>query len=265
MTEHERRELEPPTTPLKRGASGSKVKQVQEWLTLHGYGTAIDGDFGPATEAALKAFQQKQEDEAEGPGAWEYGEVNEATWRTLVAPLATVIAHRRVPIWPGAENILSAAQVHLAAKPCEVGGPNSGPWVRLYMDGHEGKDWPWCAGFATYVLRQALGHDKRRTFSCDELAAKAQVSGRFKMAGGSVATVRAGDLFIIRRAAQEGATLLRGADWTHCGIVTAVGAEHFETVEGNTNQGGSREGTEVCKRVRAFNNRTDFVLMGDER
>ncbi len=40
-----------------RGSNGKKVKLIQEWLCLHGFNIAIDGDFGPATEFAVKAFQ----------------------------------------------------------------------------------------------------------------------------------------------------------------------------------------------------------------
>ena len=39
--------------------------------------------------------------------------------------------------------------------PREIGGQNMGPWVRLYMDGREGAEFPWCAGFVCFVLAQA--------------------------------------------------------------------------------------------------------------
>ena len=257
MNEYERRELEPPATPLKRGDKGPKVRQAQEWLTLHGFGTSIDGDFGPATERAVHSFQWHGRHE-EAPH-WTPGVVTAETWAALTAQLAAAVdVVSRVDAV--GTRIVSIAERHLGWKPREVGGPNSGPWVRLYMDGHEGKDWPWCAGFATYVLRQALGHDKWRTFSCDELAQKARRENAYVIAENPERQrlVRPGSLFGVRRAPEQ------WWDWVHCGIVTAVGAEHFETIEGNTNQGGSREGTEVCRRVRAFNARTDFVLLGGE-
>jgi len=265
MTEHERRELEPPATPLKRGDKGPKVRQVQEWLTLHGFGTAIDGGFGPATEEAVRRFQQRWEGEDDVLVANSDGMVGRATWRALTEPMRHLVGERLNEKFPVGLRIVTFAQSHLLAGAREVGGPNCGPYIRgLYMDGHEGKDWPWCAGFATYVLSQALGHDKWRTFSCDELAAMAQRRGQFMRGAlrgiGFGMNVSPGDLFLVRRVVPEGALI---ADWSHCGIVTEVGAEHFETIEGNTNQGGSREGTEVCKRVRAFNDRTDFILLGD--
>lgn len=253
MTDHARRELEPPAAPLKRGDSGPKVRQVQEWLTLHGYGTAIDGDFGPATERAVHSFQwDGQHDEATH---WTPGVVTAETWTALTFPLWSASTWTRDGLNAN-RAIVHLAETYLSWGVREVGGPNAGPWVRYLCRGLEV---PWCAGFATTVLSQALGYDDWYTLSCDELAAMARRRGQFMRADLRRAVpamrVKPGDLFLIRAA--DGFE-----DWTHCGIVTAVGQDYFETAEGNTNQGGSREGTEACKRIRAFNNRTDFVLIG---
>lgn len=43
----------------KRGKRGKGVKRVQEWLTLQDFGVNPDGDFGAATETALKRFQKQ--------------------------------------------------------------------------------------------------------------------------------------------------------------------------------------------------------------
>ncbi len=53
---------------LKRGSSGSAVKELQRML-----GIEVDGDFGPATEQAVKAFQTRQGlsvDGICGPATW---------------------------------------------------------------------------------------------------------------------------------------------------------------------------------------------------
>jgi hypothetical protein len=43
---------------LKRGSKGPKVRALQAWLNQSsGVGLALDSDFGPATEAAVKAEQ----------------------------------------------------------------------------------------------------------------------------------------------------------------------------------------------------------------
>lgn len=257
MRPHELAELVPPSTVLKRGARGHDVVRLQAWLTLHGHGVLLDGVFGPATEAALIDWQREQEAAAHGPGPWRHGEVNEQTWAELTAPMARAIGLTQTGMATG-DAIVLAARQHLYNGPREVGGANLGPWVRLYMDGNQGSAWPWCAGFATYVVRQAMGEagERWRTFSCDELARRAMAWGCFKMAGGAVENVRPGDLFLIRGPS------LHVQDWRHCGIVTHVQAECFHTIEGNTNESGGSEGYEVAARIRAFNTLTDFVLLG---
>jgi peptidoglycan hydrolase-like protein with peptidoglycan-binding domain len=59
----------PPGRPtLRRGATGEFVKQVQTKLAV-----AVDGDFGPETEAAVRAFQRNHDlvpDGIVGPATW---------------------------------------------------------------------------------------------------------------------------------------------------------------------------------------------------
>lgn len=43
---------------LKPGSSGQQVKELQAYLIGWGYGVAVDGDFGPKTLTAVKAFQR---------------------------------------------------------------------------------------------------------------------------------------------------------------------------------------------------------------
>jgi hypothetical protein len=171
------------------------------------------------------------------------------------------------PIVPAPDDTLGSmvvryARQHLAQHPREVGGQNMGPWVRLYMDGNQGAAWPWCAGFATFVLRQAAAAlgvrpPVARTFSCDVLAGDARTARCFCAgaeavhAGAHHGKVTPGSLFFVRRTA---------SDWEHVGIVTAAEATVFHTIEGNTNDSGDREGYEVCARVRGYD-RKDFVLI----
>jgi len=59
---------------LRRGAKGEDVKQLQTRLRSHGFPTlAVDGDFGPATEAAVRHFQSERKlvvDGIVGPQTW---------------------------------------------------------------------------------------------------------------------------------------------------------------------------------------------------
>lgn len=238
---------------LARGSRGQHARRVQEWLCLHGRDIAIDGRFGPATEAALQQFQRAKRLQ---PG----GTLTQATFDALVAPMTKALAPlRRVPVRLGTA-VVRHARAHLAQHPREVGGQNRGPWVRLYMDGNEGDAWPWCAGFVSFVVRQAsdtLGMSMpfAKTFSCDILASQGQQCGRF-IAEGRVqadpSVLKPGTIFLDRK---------NRTDWTHTGIVTRRrSGEVFATIEGNTNDEGSREGYEVCARTRGFGSK-DFLAL----
>jgi peptidoglycan hydrolase-like protein with peptidoglycan-binding domain len=45
---------------LRQGMSGHDVRVLQDYLTIAGYPTSIDGSFGPATKANVLAFQRAQ-------------------------------------------------------------------------------------------------------------------------------------------------------------------------------------------------------------
>lgn len=233
----------------RRDVAGPRVRPIQEWLSLHGFAVVPDGDFGPATEAAVRAFQAKRRLKKDGV-------VGGKTWAALIRPMTDALA----PIAPGRRSlgalVVAYARQHLRSAPREVGGQNAGPWVRLYMDGCEGKDWPWCAGFACFVVKQACDargdpHPVRFSVSCDSLAASARERGRFLSEKERAETggLKPGALFLNRRTP---------TDWVHTGIVIGVGPDTIETIEGNTNDEGSREGYEVCRRMRGYAGK-DFV------
>jgi hypothetical protein len=46
----------------------------------------------------------------------------------------------------------------------------------------------------------------------------------------------------------------------HTGIVLEANNDFYHTIEGNTNDEGSREGYEVCKRIRGYKKK-DFILI----
>ena len=229
--------------PLRRGDKQGQVKLVQEWLCLHGEHVVIDGDFGPATEAAVKDFQAKS-------GVGVTGIVDASIFAQLVRPMTAALAAIPARGRSLGELVVTYAQQHLAQHPLEVGGQNRGPWVRLYMDGNEGQPWAWCAGFAGFCLKRACdtlgeGLPIVPSFSCDSLAASAKAKGKF------VGRDKAGpgSFFLVRNTP---------TDWTHTGIVVSVGGETFKSIEGNTNDDGSREGYEVCARTRGYSN-MDFI------
>jgi len=235
----------------KRGDEGPKVRLIQEGLGLEGFQGVVDGGFGPATEVAVRQFQVQAAVAVDGI-------VGPVTFSRLVLPMTQALA----PIASGGATlgamVVSYAKQHFAQRPREVGGQNRGPWVRLYMSGHDGPDWPWCAGFASFILSQACTTVNTPvpiapSVSCDSLAASAKQNGRFVAEADPTGRARLtpGSLFLNRRTA---------TDWVHTGVVLDAQAEVFQTIEGNTNDDGSREGYEVCQRVRGYAGK-DFVLI----
>lgn len=66
---------------LRRGMASAAVEALQRALAAAGSPIAIDGDFGPGTEAALKAFQRAK-------GLADDGVAGQATWAALGGPAA---------------------------------------------------------------------------------------------------------------------------------------------------------------------------------
>lgn len=231
---------------LQEGDRGRQVRLVQEWLCFHGYGLRMDGNYGAATDYAVRAFQGERELAVDGV-------VGPVTFGVLVEPMRQCLAlSPQDGLRPG-ERVAACALRHLAVHPREIGGVNRGPWVRLYMDGHEGEKWPWCAGFVSFVLRQALGKKAplRGSFSCDVLALRADELALLLPGSTGGIGITPGSIFLMRRTSQ---------DWVHAGIVVRLDEEVFETVEGNTNDDGNRDGVEVCRRIRSYRG-VDFIVI----
>jgi hypothetical protein len=241
---------------IRKGDLGLKVRRVQEWLKINGFGTGMDGDFGEATKKCVTRFQTSKR-------LQETGEVDELTWNLLVNPLVKALAPLGFP--PGtklSEAILRVAEQHLGQHPIEVGGDNRGPWVRVYLDGNEGPSWRWCAGFVTFVMKQAcmeLGHALpiAGSYSCDSLAYQAKQAHLFvpgaEMESGGVAWSDLGraQIFLVRRTP---------TDWTHTGFSFDGKNTVFSTIEGNTNEDGSANGFEVAQRLRSVPKK-DFIRL----
>ncbi|MBA2708801.1 MAG: peptidoglycan-binding protein [Gemmatimonadaceae bacterium] len=239
-------------TTTERGERGKRVKLIQEWLILHNIQIVPDADFGAATEAALLRFQQAKKLPASG-------RVDDATFSALTAPIRRALAP--IPRQNRTFNqlVVAYAEQHEKEHPREVGGQNLGPWVRLYMKGTEGKAFPWCAGFVSFVVSQAaVTFDSTLeipyTVSCDVIAVEGRHRGRF-IPEREIHRVRGevggGSVFLNRRTA---------TDWIHTGIVVRFDDETIETIEGNTNDSGSREGFEVVRRIRGYKSK-DFVRL----
>ena len=236
---------------IEFGDHGKQVKRVQEWLGYHGFGVLIDADYGPATQAAVSDFQTKN-------GLASTGTVDQATWGSLVAPMCAVLNFSTMASLPFADLVLTLAKAHLALHPREFGGDNCGPWVRMYMNGIDGKQQKWCAGFVSFILHQAAYVSSQAmpikgSVSCDELAHQARQTHRF--ISGNTHQGNLGDTFIFLVKSPTSTD-----DWIHTGIGFGLQGEVFTTIEGNTNDEGSANGYEVCSRKRRTKS-VDFIRL----
>ncbi|GAB2594569.1 peptidoglycan-binding domain-containing protein [Spirosoma areae] len=245
------------STQQKNGVTNTRkdVRKIQSWLTLFAMtnagaatATGIDGDYGSATEQAVKNFQN-------ATGIAEDGIVDQATFDRLVAPMQAAFLG---PVSGNGlrELVVNTAKQHLATRPFELvinQQANSGPWVRGYMDGYEGSDFFWCVGFLQTILDQAASVQGKNftglmplTYSCDRVGTTGLDKGilfRNSQIRNNPSLVKPGDIFLLQ---------LTPLDWTHAGIIVAIGDDVFETIEGNTNEGGSNNGNAVLSRVRNF-------------
>lgn len=207
---------------LKRGDKGAGVRLLQEYLCLAGQAVALDGDYGPATAAAVQ----------KAGGAARV----EATFGKGIAQAAAATG-----------SILEVARVYLLLGACEVGKNNHGPWVRQVCDGVEGEAW---CGHAVRTWARQAQHTwaERISASCDTTAQHATADGRL------VSKARAGDIFL--RYTQ----LVDRRDYSHMGVVESAGRDYVRVISGNSNASGGREGIEVCRATYGLT-RLMFVAM----
>jgi hypothetical protein len=127
---------------------------------------------------------------------------------------------------------------------------NAGPDVEKYLKSVGlTKGYPWCMAFVFWCVKQS--------------AIKTAIKNPLKKTGGvidqynSCPTLRQslpmpGDIFIMDY----------GKGIGHTGFVTEVLANgNIKTIEGNTNDDGSREGYEVCERIRKTKSIKSFLRL----
>jgi hypothetical protein len=155
---------------VRKGDKGPEVRELQRLLVERGYPIDVDGDFGPKTYRAVRAFQSQNLDQHGQPLVVD-GKVGPLTWWSLTHPKPIIdtpsaVDYATMPPPDAAGSTLGRAALaaaigELKAGAGEVGGNNSGPWVRKYLapaDLPEGNSW--CASFVSWCYLQACGGDK---------------------------------------------------------------------------------------------------------
>lgn len=213
---------------LRRGDRGPGVRLLQEHLVLRGAmpWEGVDGDFGAGTEAALRSVSGARE-------------VDSLTAEILNAPIARAMS--------ATGTIVDVARTWLLLGTREI-GHNNGPWVVAIAGVEaEARGDAWCAWvLRRWALQAGCVWAEQISPSCDVTGARARDAGRL------LVEPAVGCAFLVRGSARD--------PYTHTGLVTRMVGDSVETIEGNSNRAGEREGREVCARTRRVAG-LDFVRL----
>lgn len=224
----------------------SSVLAVQKRLNRLGCGPiAEDGDFGPETFEAVELFQARSVDHRGLPLVVD-GRVGPMTWAALFGA---------VPVRNASDNPLQARALQAAASQIGVmeqpPGSNRGPQVDMYLRivgiDPAGGSYAWCAAFVYWCFRDAaqalrVPNPAIRSAGVLDCWNRAGAAGVHRIssaeANSTPAVVKPGMVFVMSMGSGNG----------HTGFVEEVDGVVLTTIEGNTNQGGSREGIGVFRR-----------------
>jgi hypothetical protein len=137
---------------LKEGMRGHDVRMLQTYLTVAGYGTMVDGDFGPLTRQSVIAFQQAQGLRPSGIVYFNIAaalrravaqiQAQPATGTTRINADGTATAPAGAP--PSVLAVVAAANQIIDTSYCYAGG--HGSWKSSCYD---------CSGSVSYALHGA--------------------------------------------------------------------------------------------------------------
>jgi len=253
-----------PNLLLKPGArDATVVTQVQQALSQCGYGPFIPGVFDDAMASSVMLFQSQHTDE-DGHALSVDGEVGRHTWAALFGS---------VPVTPGeAPSTLMLQALGIASSQVDQmevpKGSNRGPMVDEYLrvtgvplDSPNPDSRAWCMAFVYWSFRtaaNALGVS-------NPVPRTAGVLRHWQLAANV-----AGASLIPARAAFDNPSLIKpglifvldfGGGLGHTGFVERVMlGGRLSTIEGNTNNDGSRSGVGVFRLDRRKLN--DPTLLG---
>jgi len=207
---------------------------------------AVDGGFGTNTFDAVELFQMRHTD-LDGRPLVVDGRVGAATWGALFGRAAVPMS----PVEPDSDLAamvvaVAASQIGVLEQPL---GSNSGPEVDAYLAsvGLDPGNY-WCMAFVFWCFRESakdlsVKNPAIKTGGVLDAWNRARNDGvvtlTTEQALHDPGKIKAGMVFINSTGGGNG----------HTGIVVAVHGNVLETIEGNTNDSGSRNGIGVFRRT----------------
>ena len=210
----------------------------------------VDGLFGQDTEDAVELFQVRHTDVHGAPLTVD-GEVGPETWAALFGASTLHVSKSKSVDSPILNAVLDVASKEVGVLE-EPAGSNRGKRVQEFQRtvGISPGE-PWCVAFVYWCFEQAAANasvtnpmeDECRTGSVLDLWNRARNAKNVATIGTDRALddpsiVKPGSVFIISTGGGRG----------HTGLVSRIVGNKLETIEGNTNDGGSREGIGVFRR-----------------
>ncbi len=233
---------------------GEKDKQivtaVQQRLNKIGCGPLKeDGDFGLKTQAAVKLFQGRFPDHNGNPLIVD-GKIGAISWSVLFGKSSVGETTKAATPYMKGVIDFATSQIGQLEKPL---GSNRGPMVDKYLKAvglnPASGSYAWCVAFTHYcymAAANAMGRTNPHIMTAgvlDHWAKAATKAGVVRITSQKAIAdptlVQPGSLFIMDF----------GGGLGHSGLVTAVSGGFLTTIEGNTNDDGSRNGIGVFKRT----------------
>src|SRR5215470_11382812 len=224
------------------------VTLVQRRLLERGCGPLdITGDFDNKTRSAVRLFQGRFPDRTGTPLVVD-GKVGPLTWETLFGEASVATVAEPPDVLLASVLKTAAAEVGVMEQPP---GSNRGPKVDVYLRtvglDPAGGSFAWCAAFVYWCFDEsARGLGRRnpvvQTAGVMEHWRRAEQAGARRVAADDATAdpsrIHPGMIFVLDAGSGSG----------HTGLVEAIDGGRLITVEGNTNDGGSREGVGVFRR-----------------
>ena len=231
---------------LKKGSTDKEaIKALQLQLTAVGCGDLTGtGVYGDKTVAAVTLFQMRFPDRFGMPLKPD-GKVGPLTWEALFGAKTVTVTNRTTDFLSSVLDV-ARSQIGVMEQPP---GSNAGPQVEAYLKSVGlGKGYSWCAAFIYWCFNQArsqLGKPNPvvKTAGVLDHWSRAVNKGipvvTSSKAKNDPSIVKPGFIFIMDYGSGAG----------HTGLVEKIQDGRLVTIEGNTNDGGSREGIGVFRRT----------------